>query len=128
MNEPARQKEDVLFLLDEFLQLGHMASISSMSRVCRDFQIRLWLIVQDLPGLKLLYEDWESLLGNSGIVQFFGGNENTTNAATVLSANSLPGRDDQKYFLSLTMYTLNWLVNISIRTVKVCNCSSGKRK
>ena len=79
MNEPRRQEEDVLFLLDEFLQLGHMAAIGEMSRVCRDFQLRLWLIVQDLPGLKDVYkEGWESLLGNSGIMQFFGGNEVTT--------------------------------------------------
>ena len=79
MNERRRQEEDVLFLLDEFLQLGHMAAIGEMSRVCRDFQLRLWLIVQDLPGLKDVYkEGWESLLGNSGIMQFFGANDGTT--------------------------------------------------
>ena len=79
MNERRQQTEDVLFLLDEFLQLGHMAAIGEMSRVCRDFQLRLWLIVQDLPGLKDLYkEGWESLLGNSGLMQFFGANDVTT--------------------------------------------------
>ena len=79
MNIKHRQAEDVLFLLDEFLQLGHLASIGGMSRVCRDYQLRLWLIIQDLPGFKGVYkEEWESLIANAGILQFFGADDVTT--------------------------------------------------
>jgi len=41
--------------------------------------VKLWPIIQDLSQLKALYKDrWETFMGNSGVIQCFGNNEQTT--------------------------------------------------
>ena len=66
----------VLFMLDEFAQLGHMALIENVASVGRDYKIRLWPILQNIPQLKTLYGDkWESFLSSAGAVQFFAPND-----------------------------------------------------
>lgn len=82
--ELATPENPVLFMLDEFAQLGHMALIENVASVGRDYKIRLWPILQNLPQLKTLYGNkWESFLSAAGMVQFFAPNDLET--ATYIS-------------------------------------------
>ena len=72
-------KVPVLCVLDEFAVLGHMKQIEDAAGQIAGFGVKLWVILQDLGQLQALYEDrWETFLGNSGILQFFGNNDLTT--------------------------------------------------
>jgi type IV secretion system protein VirD4 len=80
MNElyetPLLLENPVLFMLDEFAALGHMASIENAANVARAYKIRLWVILQNVPQLKSIYKDrWESFLSAAGVVQIFGAND-----------------------------------------------------
>lgn len=69
----------VLFLLDEFAALGHMQVIERAAGLMAGYGVRLHTILQDLTQLKRDYkETWETLLGNAGLLQFFGNNDETT--------------------------------------------------
>jgi type IV secretion system protein VirD4 len=69
----------VLCALDEFATLGHLKQIEDAAGQIAGFGCRLWTICQDMGQLKALYSDrWETFLGNSGILQFFGNNDLTT--------------------------------------------------
>lgn len=69
----------VMFVLDEFAVLGHMQQIEVAAGQIASFGVKLWFILQDLTQLKSLYRDrWETFLGNSGVLQFFGNNDLTT--------------------------------------------------
>lgn len=62
----------VLFMLDEFAQLGRMEIIEDNYALMRGFGVKLWPIFQDLNQAKALYnERWESFISNAGIVQSF---------------------------------------------------------
>lgn len=76
IRETAKPEKPVLFMLDEFAQLGHMSIIENAASIVRDYQIRLWLILQNLPQLKALYGNkWESFLSSAGVIQFFTPND-----------------------------------------------------
>jgi len=69
----------VLFMLDEFAQLGHMAIIEDNYALMRGYGVKLWTIWQDLNQAKNLYnERWESFISNAGIVQSFAPQDMTT--------------------------------------------------
>lgn len=69
----------ILFLLDEFSSLGHMASIETAAGFSAGFGVKLWVIIQDLSQLKRHYkEGWETFLGNAGVVQAFANSDQTT--------------------------------------------------
>lgn len=79
IRERTRPPEPVLFMLDEFAQLGAMSLIENAAAIVRDYQLRLWIILQNLPQLKALYgERWESFLSSAGVVQVFTPNDMTT--------------------------------------------------
>jgi type IV secretion system protein VirD4 len=62
----------VLFMLDEFAQLGRMEIIENNYALMRGFGVKLWPIFQDLNQAKTHYGDrWESFISNAGIVQSF---------------------------------------------------------
>lgn len=61
----------VLFLLDEFAQLGHMAQIENAISLVSGYGAAFWLFVQDLSQLKGVYKKWQTFLANSAR-QFFG--------------------------------------------------------
>ena len=62
----------VLFMLDEFAQLGHMASIEDVMSAARGFRLQLWPILQDLTQIQKLYGNiWENFLGVSELSSFF---------------------------------------------------------
>lgn len=76
IREPTQPEKRVLFMLDEFAQLGAMALIENAASIVREYRIRLWIILQNLPQLKNLYKDnWESFLSSAGVVQVFTPND-----------------------------------------------------
>jgi len=81
MERDKKSKPDfpVLFLLEEFPVLGHMRSIETAVGQIAGFGVKLWFIIQDIPQLQKHYpHSWETFVGNSGVVQCFGMNDNTT--------------------------------------------------
>lgn len=64
-------KEKVLFLLDEFAQLGRMEVFESSVSLVAGYGAALWFFVQDLSQLKAVYPKWQTFLANS-TRQFFG--------------------------------------------------------
>ncbi len=74
-----KPKVPVLFMLDEFAQLGHMEVIQNNYALMRGFYVKLWTIWQDLTQAKRLYGDqWESFVSNAGIIQTFAPQDLTT--------------------------------------------------
>ncbi len=69
----------VLFMLDEFAQLGKMEIIEDNYALMRGYGVKLWTIFQDLNQAKVLYRDrWESFVSNAGMVQSFAPQDMTT--------------------------------------------------
>jgi type IV secretion system protein VirD4 len=69
----------ILFLLEEFAGLGHMATIENAAGYAAGFGVKLWVIIQDLSQLKRWYKDgWETFLGNAGVIQAFANSDTTT--------------------------------------------------
>ena len=72
-------KKPILFLLDEMAALGHLASVEQAFGLMAGFGMQLWGIVQDLSQLKRIYgHSWETFIGNSGVLQYFGSRDNMT--------------------------------------------------
>jgi type IV secretory pathway TraG/TraD family ATPase VirD4 len=76
------QHEDwppVLFLLDEFTQLGAMDPIAHGLNYLAGYGLCLWTFVQSLEALKKVYpNDWGSFIANSPTRCFFGVNDHQT--------------------------------------------------
>jgi type IV secretion system protein VirD4 len=69
---PSRTLPPVLFMLDEFAQLGYLPSIENAMGIARGFGVQLWPILQDLNQLKALYKDrWETFIGARGALTAF---------------------------------------------------------
>jgi type IV secretion system protein VirD4 len=69
----AREDLPVLMILDEFPTLGTMPTVESAVGLMAGYGVKIWTIVQDINQLRSLYRDrWQSFIGNSGLVQFFG--------------------------------------------------------
>ena len=66
----------VLFLLDEFANLGRMAPVEDAISLVGGFGVTFWLILQDLSQLKAHYRDrWETFEGSAQVIQAFGTND-----------------------------------------------------
>jgi type IV secretion system protein VirD4 len=71
--------KQVLFMLDEFAQLGRMDAMETAIALSAGYGIRLWPVLQDLNQLKTLYpQNWETFLANAGVQQFFTPRDLTT--------------------------------------------------
>jgi type IV secretion system protein VirD4 len=71
--------ERVLFMLDEFAQLGYLRDLEKAACLATGYGVQLWPFFQDLPQLKALYDDcMESFISNAGIIQVFTPNDMTT--------------------------------------------------
>ncbi len=68
----------VLFMLDEFANMGKMDEVIEGFSKDRGRHIRYWCIVQNLHQLMVLYKGFERLLADAGITQFFGINDDKT--------------------------------------------------
>lgn len=76
MTSTAKGEQSVLFLLDEFAQLGRMRAIEQAISLIRGYGVRLWLLVQDLSQLRGLYgQRWETMVANVQVLQAFGTND-----------------------------------------------------
>ena len=68
----SRLNRRVLFLLDEFANLGYMSNIKEAVSLGAGYGITLWLILQDLAQLRRAYRDeWESFIANCDVIQAF---------------------------------------------------------
>jgi type IV secretion system protein VirD4 len=64
-------KHDVICCLDEFVSLGYMENIEKAAAQIAGSHLRYQFIVQTLGQIKAIYKDWETFIGNSGLLQFF---------------------------------------------------------
>ncbi|WP_299963009.1 type IV secretory system conjugative DNA transfer family protein [uncultured Roseobacter sp.] len=84
ITENARNIEDmpekpVLFILDEMPALGRLTMVEQAYGLMAGFGIQLWGITQDLCQLRKVYgQDYESFIGNSGAVAYFGSPDKTS--------------------------------------------------
>jgi|APThiThiocy_ev2_2_1041544.scaffolds.fasta_scaffold02285_5 type IV secretory pathway TraG/TraD family ATPase VirD4 len=62
----------VLFLLDEFPQLGRMDIVEEKLPLIRGYGGAFWLVAQNLAQLKETYPRWQNFIANCGAKQFFG--------------------------------------------------------
>jgi type IV secretion system protein VirD4 len=69
---PSSTLPPVLFMLDEFAQLGYLPPIENAMGIARGFGVQLWPFLQDLNQLKSLYKDrWETFIGARGALTAF---------------------------------------------------------
>lgn len=74
---PGAPQYNVLFLLDEFSQLGRMEAIEKAISLVRGYGARFWIVIQGLDQLKGVYPRWQTFLSNAAN-QFFGVGDNET--------------------------------------------------
>lgn len=68
-----KPKLPILFLIDEFPQLGHMGPIEKGLSYLAGYGVNLWLFAQDLNQLASSYgQGSQSIIANCGTKQFFG--------------------------------------------------------
>lgn len=68
-----------LMILDEMHILGSMDALQTAAAFIAGYGVRIWSILQDLNQLQDLYpQRWETFLGNAGLLQFFGINDQRT--------------------------------------------------
>ncbi len=73
-----------LFIMDEFATLGQFPAITEAMGRMRGYGLKFWTVVQTLSQLKHAYGDgWETIIGNAGITQYFGGTNCLTTADTI---------------------------------------------
>lgn len=78
-NEKHMMDDPVLFILEEFPQLGYMRQLEAAAGLMAGYDVKLWTVMQDLTQIKALYRDsWETFIGNAGIVEAFGNTDSTT--------------------------------------------------
>ena len=65
-------EQRVVFLLDEFANLGYMRNIKEAVSLGGGYGLTMWLILQDLAQLRREYHgEWESFLANCDVIQAF---------------------------------------------------------
>lgn len=68
-----RPAKPTLMLVDEAAQLGQLPQLRAAVTLLRGYGVRVWTFWQDLSQLRRLYpDDWETILNNCRIQQFFG--------------------------------------------------------
>ncbi|EHS51715.1 TRAG family protein, partial [Rhizobium sp. PDO1-076] len=74
--DPARPAMPVLYLLDEFAALGHLAPVERAMGLMAGYGVQLWLILQDVHQLRSTYgQRAGTFLSNAGVLQIFGVND-----------------------------------------------------
>ena len=73
---PGRQAAPVLYLLDEFAALGHLAPVERAMGLMAGYGVQLWPILQDIHQLRANYgQSAGTFLSNAGVLQVFGVND-----------------------------------------------------
>jgi len=72
LKDTRESKVPILFMLDEFAQLGHLPVIEQTMALMRGYGIKLWAVFQDFAQAEAIYaKRWQTFLGNAGVVQAF---------------------------------------------------------
>ncbi|OUO24064.1 type IV secretory system conjugative DNA transfer family protein [Bacteroides sp. An322] len=72
-------KHKLLFMLDEIAQLGNLQYLPNLMSIYRSKGVVVWTIWQNLEQIRSNYEkDWESMIGNCDVQQYFGVNDQST--------------------------------------------------
>ena len=70
---PGAPADRVLFLFDEFPNLGRMQPIVRHMTLLRSYGANMWLLTQDLSQLRSRYPaDWETMVAAANVIQAFG--------------------------------------------------------
>lgn len=68
-----RPAQSTLLLLDEAAQLGELEELRTALTLMRGYAVKVWSFWQDMSQLRRLYaSDWQNLLNNCGVQQYFG--------------------------------------------------------
>jgi len=74
--DPAKPTVPVLYLLDEFASLGHLAPVERAMGLMAGYGVQLWPILQDVHQLRATYgQRAGTFLSNAGVLQVFGVND-----------------------------------------------------
>jgi type IV secretion system protein VirD4 len=72
-NIEVKPKQPILFMLDEMAALGRLQKVEEAYGLMAGFGMQLWGIIQDFSQLERIYDKgWETFVGNSGVLQYFG--------------------------------------------------------
>jgi type IV secretion system protein VirD4 len=73
---PGQPSAPVLYLLDEFAALGHLAPVERAMTLMAGYGVQLWPILQDVHQLRATYGARAgTFLSNLGVLQIFGVND-----------------------------------------------------
>lgn len=73
---PGKPPAPVLYLLDEFAALGHLAPVERAMGLMAGYGVQLWPILQDVHQLRATYgQRAGTFLSNAGVLQIFGVND-----------------------------------------------------
>ena len=73
---PGKPAVPVLYLLDEFAALGHLAPVERAMGLMAGYGVQLWPILQDVHQLRATYgQRAGTFLSNAGVLQVFGVND-----------------------------------------------------
>lgn len=74
--DPGKPTVPVLYLLDEFAALGHLAPVERAMGLMAGYGVQLWPILQDVHQLRATYgQRAGTFLSNAGVLQVFGVND-----------------------------------------------------
>ena len=74
--DPVKPAAPVLYLLDEFAALGHLAPVERAMGLMAGYGVQLWPILQDVHQLRATYGARAgTFLSNAGVLQVFGVND-----------------------------------------------------
>lgn len=100
-NMDIKPEKPVLFILDEMPALGRLGMVEQAYGLLAGYGIQLWGIVQDLSQLRKVYgQDYETFIGNSGAVAYFGS----------------PDKTSAEYFSAMCGVTTVWNFSSAIAT------------
>ncbi|RBW43896.1 type IV secretory system conjugative DNA transfer family protein [Loktanella sp. D2R18] len=107
-NLDVKPDKPVLFILDEMPALGRLTMVEQAFGLMAGYGIQLWGICQDLSQLRKVYgQDYETFIGNSGVVSYFGS----------------PDKTSAEYFSAMCGVTTVW--NLSSAIATALSSSSG---
>ncbi|EAV40646.1 hypothetical protein SIAM614_00352 [Stappia aggregata IAM 12614] len=76
VRNPVQPASPILYLLDEFAALGHLAAIERAMGLMAGYGVQLWPILQDIHQLRATYgQKAGTFLSNAGVLQVFGVND-----------------------------------------------------
>jgi len=76
IRERGPRRHRVVFLLDEFAQLGRIAPVEDAVSLVGGYGVTIWSLVQNVGQLRKAYpEGWSTFLANADVLQTFGVND-----------------------------------------------------